>query len=488
MQHLYPTDAQKRGAFRNLLGNVLFITAALYVLVLPAGMIGGFASVALMHFGIPGGVLIVAGLVLRYSGDSSVRLRMSDASHAVFWGWVVLVVAAMPPFITLAGMSPVQALFESVSGWTTTGLSVADIPHTHALIFLWRSILQLAGGAGLAILLVSIAGGVSNSLYSRVEGRELLVPHVRSSARTVLQLYAAYLIAGVIAYMAVGMTLFESFNHTCAAISTGGFSTRFTSIGAWDSMPIEAVSIALMILGNLNFLTAWMLVRRQWKSLGRNSELRLGAFALATGIVLVYVFTTMHVYAGFGKDLRVAVFEVVSALTTTGFSTVTYNQWHPSGVMVLIIMMIIGGGACSTAGGLKQVRVYILWQYMKRSVRQFILPRGAVLPLLVHDGDRKRVVSDGEMSAVTAFTMLYLSFLVLGTLLLTLHGFSLTDSLFEFASALGTVGISIGITGPNTPDLVLLDESAGMVLGRLEILLVFAGLRPIMRSIRGLGR
>ncbi len=485
MQHLYPTDVRKREAFRHLLGTVLLITAALYTSILPMGLLGGFVVDALLHFGIPALVLTVLGLVLRKTGDSGIRLRMNDAGRAVFWGWVALVVSAMPPFISLAGMSVVQALFESVSGWTTTGLSVADIPRTHTLIFLWRSILQLAGGAGLAILLISLAGGVSNSLYSRVEGRELLVPHVRSSARLVLQLYAAYLVAGVIAYMAVGMSLYEAFNHACAAISTGGFSTRFESIGSWDSMPVEAVSIALMILGNLNFLTAWLLVRRRWKSLSQNSELRLSALALGAGIILVYVFTTMNVYASFGKDLRVAVFEVVSALTTTGFSTVTYNLWHPSGVTVLIILMIIGGGACSTAGGLKQVRVYILWQYMLRSIKQFVLPRGATLPLLVYDGEKQRSVSDEEMSSVAVFTMLYLALLIVGTFILTLHGFTLTDSLFEFASALGTVGISIGITGPKTPDIVLLAETAGMLLGRLEIFLVFAGLRPLLRYLPG---
>jgi trk system potassium uptake protein len=485
MQHLYPTDVRKRGAFRHLLGTVLLITAALYTSILPMGLLSGYLMDALRHFGIPALVLTALGLILRKTGDSGVRMRMSDAGQAVFWGWSALVVSAMPPFISLAGMSLVQAVFESVSGWTTTGLSVADIPRTHALIFLWRSILQLAGGAGLAILLISLAGGVSNSLYSRVEGRELLVPQVRSSARLVLQLYAAYLVAGVLAYVAVGMSLFEAFNHACAAISTGGFSTRFESIGSWDSMPVEAVSIALMILGNLNFLTAWLLVRRRWKTLSQNSELRLSVLALGVGIVLVYVFTTMNVYASFGKDFRVAVFEVVSALTTTGFSTATCDQWHPSGVTVLIILMIIGGGACSTAGGLKQVRVYILWKYMLRSVMQFVLPRGAILPLLVYDGEKRRSVADEEMSTVTAFSLLYLALLVLGTLLLTLHGFTVTDSLFEFASALGTVGLSIGVTGPKTPDIVLLAETAGMLLGRLEILLVFSAVRPVWRSLHG---
>jgi trk system potassium uptake protein TrkH len=415
-------------------------------------------------------------------------MRMSDAARIVFWGWILLVLTAMPPFMTLAGMSPVQALFESVSGWTTTGLSVADIPHTHALIFLWRSVLQLAGGAGLAILLISIAGGSSGSLYSRVEGRELLVPQVRASARLVLQLYGVYLLAGVPAYMAVGMSLFEAFNHACAAISTGGFSTRFDSIGAWDSMPVEAVSIALMILGNLNFLTAWLLVRRRWIALMHNSELRLGGIVLAIAMILVYVATTAHVYASFTKDLRVTVFETISALTTTGFSTVSYGQWHPSGILILIILMIIGGGACSTAGALKQARVYILLQYLRRTIRKFVLPRGAVLPLLVHESERPRSVSDNEMSAIAAFTFLYFGVLLTGTLLLTLHGYSMSDSLFEYASALGTVGLSIGVTGPHTPGMVLLIETAGMVLGRLELFLVFAGIHSVMTPVKRMRR
>ncbi|MFA6234935.1 MAG: potassium transporter TrkG [Bacteroidota bacterium] len=483
MQLLYPSTEERRRALRHVQGTILYISAAIYLFMIPPGLAAGEAADTFLHFGIPGAVIFIIGLLLRRPGYVHVRLRMSDAARIVFWGWILLVLSAMPPFMTMAGMSPVQALFESVSGWTTTGLSVADIPHTHALIFLWRSVLQLAGGAGLAILLISISGGGSGSLYSRVEGRELLVPQVRASAQIVLQLYGVYLLAGVVAYMAVGMSFFEAFNHSCAAISTGGFSTRFDSIGAWDSMPVEAVTIALMILGNLNFLTAWLLVRRRWTALSRNSELRLGGMALGLAIILVYVSTTAHVYANFSKDLRVAVFETVSALTTTGFSTVSYGHWHPSGILILIILMIIGGGACSTAGGLKQVRVYILLQYLRKTIKKFVLPRGIVLPLIVHEGERPRSVSDNEMSAIAAFTFLYLVLLLSGTLLLTMYGYSVADSLFEFASALGTVGISVGVTSPHTPDVVLLAETAGMVLGRLEIFLVFAGLHSVLTPV-----
>jgi trk system potassium uptake protein TrkH len=488
MHALYPTVEEKRRALRYAQGTVLLIIALLYLIMIPPGLALGAAAVTLLHFGIPAGVLLALGLLLRHSGTDAVRLRMSDTGPAIFWGWMALVVSAMPPFISLSGMSVIQALFESVSSWTTTGLSVVDFSHTHALIYLWRSLLQLAGGAGLAILLVSIAGGVSGSLYSRMEGRELLVPHVRESARLVLQLYAVYLVVGVIAYMAVGLSLFEAFNHACAAISTGGFSTRPESIGAWDSMSVEAVSIGLMILGNMNFLTAWLIVRRRWAAAARNSELRLLTVALVVAILLVHVFATTQVYGSFSKDLRVAVFESVSALTTTGFSTVLYGSWQHTGILVLIVLMVIGGGACSTAGGLKQIRVYILGRYMLRSVRQFVLPRGATLPLLVHDGEKPRGVSDGELSAISAFTFLYLALLLIGTLILAMSGYSLAESLFEYASALGTVGISIGITGPKTPDIPLLAMSAGMMLGRLEIFLVFIGIRGAVQYLRALGK
>ena len=484
MTNLYPSDAQRRAALRHILGTVLFIAAGLYFVMLPAGLAAGSALTALLHFGVPGVILAGSGMLLRRAHRGDTRLRMSDAGAVVFWGWMALVISAMPPFITMSGMSGIQALFESVSGWTTTGLSVVDYTRTHALIFLWRSLLQLGGGAGLAILLVSLAGGVSGSLYSRVEGRELLAPQVRDSARIVLKLYAVYLVTGVAAYTIVGMNLFEAFNHACAAISTGGFSNRPQSIGAWDAVSVEAVSIALMLLGNFNFITGWLIARRRWTAVFRNSELRLMSFALLAGSVLVYLFTTMQVYGSFTKDARVAVFETVSALTTTGFSTVLYGGWQHTGLLVLIILMVIGGGACSTAGGLKQIRVYILWKSLLRAVRQFMLPRGATLPLRVHDGEAPRSVSDEEVSALSAFTFAYLALLGAGTIVLTMHGYSLVESLFEFASALGTVGISIGITGPLTPDIPLLAMTAGMLLGRLEIFLVFIGLRGALRQFR----
>ncbi|MBE0644253.1 MAG: TrkH family potassium uptake protein [Bacteroidetes bacterium] len=483
MLQLYPDTARKRGALLRMLGTILVILAALYGIVIAAAIAGQAPLAAIAHFGIPCLILLTTGLLLRRKRNAAARLRLGDAGPAIFWGWVILVIAAMPPFMTLSGMTVIQALFESISGWTTTGLSVVEYAGTNSLIFLWRSILQLAGGAGLAILLVSISGGASGSLYSRVEGRDLLVPHVKDSARLVLRLYAIYLIVGVLSYMAVGLSFYESFNHACAAISTGGFSNRPESIGTWDSVYVEGVSIALMILGNMNFITAWLLARGKWTLLGRNSELRLMVVAIAAGAVLVYVFTTAHVYADFSKDGRVAFFETVSALTTTGFSTTSYTSWSHTGILVLIILMVIGGGACSTAGGLKQIRVYILWKSMVRAVRTFILPRGATLPLRVHDGERWRNVTEGELSALSAFTILYLAFLTAGTLLLTMQGYSLSDSLFEFASALGTVGISIGITGPHTPAMPLLAMSAAMLLGRLEIFLVFFGIKGALRLL-----
>ncbi len=169
-----------------------------------------------------------------------------------------------------------QAVFESVSGWTTTGLSVVNVENASHLILLWRSIMQWAGGAGLAIIMLATIVGPAGPALGIAEGREQqLVPQVRKSAKIVMMIYTMYAIVGIAAYYFAGMKTFDAINQTFAAISTGGFSTKTDSIGHWNSVSIEAVTIPLMILGNLNFLTAYLMFHGKIKLTSKNGEVRL---------------------------------------------------------------------------------------------------------------------------------------------------------------------------------------------------------------------
>jgi trk system potassium uptake protein TrkH len=179
----------------------------------------------------------------------------------------------------------------------------------------------------------------------------------------------------------------------------------------------------------------------------------------------------------------VAVFEVVTALSTTGFSTVGYGDWNALGWLVLIVLMIIGGGTGSTAGGLKQYRIYAFYRGLLWEFRRMLLPRGTVTMPDVWVGETRRFLGDREIRQLAAFASLYLGTLALGTGVLAAYGYSLKESLFEFASALGTVGLSVGVTSAAVPAGLLWAETVGMILGRLEFFVVFIGITRLVANV-----
>jgi trk system potassium uptake protein TrkH len=376
-----------------------------------------------------------------------------------------------------------QAIFESVSGWTTTGLTVVNISEAPHCILLWRSIMQLAGGAGLVIIMLSAIAGPAGPGLSAAEGRGTqLVPNVRRSARLVANIYIAYAVIGVVAYIFSGMSIFDAINHSFAAISTGGFSTRVESIGYWNSSKIECVSLFLMFFGNLNFLTAYLLFTRKFRAVSRNGEIRLFAFLFTVSLLTLLLLVTLPLYQNLEKSIRIAVFESISALTTTGFSTVSYNNWNSTGFLFLIVLMLIGGGAFSTAGGIKQYRIYLLLKSIQWRFQRAFLPKTAITDNSVWFGEMEETINDNYISQISSFVFLYLAVYVIGVAILTAHGYNLRDSLFEFASALGTVGLSIGVTQASTPKLVLWSETIAMFLGRLEFFVVIISIVKIFRD------
>jgi trk system potassium uptake protein TrkH len=440
---------------------------------------------AAVHFVLPGGLLLGIGIPLyRRLKPQDTVLSLQDGGLIVVLSWLGACLVGTWPLMGVEGLNFTQAFFESVSGWTTTGLSVVDVTQAHKMTLLWRSIMQLVGGAGFAIImLAALTGPVGTGLPS-AEGRsEQLVPHVRESAKLVLMIYGVYISVGIVALWLAGMEFFDAVIHSFCAISTGGFSTKPESIGHWDSVAVEAVTIPLMILGSLNFLTAYMLWRGRFVAVRRDSEVRLVAVFVPLVAVLLLLLVCRELYPTLGKSVRVAIFETVTCMTTTGYATVSYTEWNAFGILLLIAFMIVGGGTGSTAGGMKQFRVVLLAKSIFWDVRRALLPSTAVVENHVWHSGEKDYINDARLRQTTAFATLYLLTLVAGTAILAAHGYSLRDSLFEFASAQGTVGLSIGVTAPDAPPLVLWAEIVGMFLGRLEFLIVFVGVSKLVRDI-----
>ncbi len=444
-------------------------------------------SVNAHSFYIPAGcIALLGGLLWRlFKSAENPTLSVQEGGIIVLVSWLTVILFSAWPFMSVLGLPYSRAVFESVSGWTTTGLSVVDVTVASPMILFWRSVIQLAGGAGLAIIMMSAIIGYTGVGIANAEGRsDQLVPQVQQSARLVLVIYFAYAVSGAIAYRTAGMSLFDAVNHSFAAVSTGGFSTRPESIGYWDSITIEAITVALMILGNLSFVTAWFLWRGNFRAVIHNGEVRLQAILMPLSAVWAFIFTCRAIYPHIGKAVRVAIFETASALTTTGFSTVSYGNWNSAGVFIMVILMLIGGGTCSTAGGIKQFRIYLLFRLLFWDIKRLLLPATSVRELPVWEGNRRVFMNDAKFRQVTMFVFLYMSVYALGVLLLCSYGYSLSDSLFEFASALGTVGLSVGVTSAQMPDGALWAETLAMFLGRLEFIVVIVSLLKIGRDFR----
>ncbi|MFZ2147897.1 MAG: TrkH family potassium uptake protein [Sedimentisphaerales bacterium] len=434
----------------------------------------------------PSVVMVSLGVVfwLLFRNKNGQLLDIRQSAVIVVLSWMTVCLFSAWPFMAIQNLNFTQAIFESVSGWTTTGLSVVNVEQSSHLILLWRSIMQWAGGAGLAIIMLATIVGPAGPALGIAEGRsQQLVPQVRQSAKIVMMIYAGYAVIGIVAYKLAGMNIFDAINHTFAAISTGGFSTKTDSIGHWNSLSIEAVTLPLMILGNLNFLTAYLLLHGKIKAVSQNGELRLMLLLVPVCSVALFFLVCISLYTALSKSVRVAVFETVTAITTTGFSTVSYNNWNSFGVLLIIALMLIGGGTCSTAGGIKQYRIYVLYKSIIWEIKGFFLPRNTVTENYIWQGEQKDFISDTRIMQIGTFVFFYLATYVLGSLVIASTSVSLEESLFEFASALGTVGLSVGVTGPQASPVILWTEIFGMFLGRLEFFVIISGVLTIIRDI-----
>jgi trk system potassium uptake protein len=478
---------QRYTAILSSVGMILFLSGVVMLTPLLVLITHPEEAAQALAFGLPAGCLALFGVALwrLFRSASNITLSIQEGGIIILMSWIVVIFFSAWPFVSVLGLPFSKSLFESVSGWTTTGLSVVDVTRAGRMILFWRSVIQLAGGAGLAIIMMSAIVGSTGIGVSSAEGRnDQLVPQVRQSARLVLIIYTCYAVAGAFAYWIAGMSPFDAVNHAFAAVSTGGFSTRAESIGYWDSLAIEAVTLPLMLLGNLSFVTAWFLWRGKLRIVAKNGEFRLLALLIPMSTAATFIFTCQALYPQLGKSLRVAVFETVSAITTTGFSTVGYGNWNAFGIFLLIVLMLIGGGTCSTAGGIKQFRVYLLWRLLFWDIRRSLMPRTAVMERPIWEGSHRVFVDDARVRQVAVFVFLYLVTYMLGVMILCTCGYSLGDALFEFASAIGTVGLSVGVTSAQMPDAVLWAETLAMFLGRLEFIVVIVSLLKLGKDSR----
>ncbi|MCL1835447.1 MAG: TrkH family potassium uptake protein [Oscillospiraceae bacterium] len=403
-------------------------------------------------------------------------LQRGSLPVMLVWGFAFLAGAA--PFVVDGRLNFMLALFESVSGWTTTGLSIVDVTAMPRIFLFHRAFMQYCGGLGFIIMIAMLVQGKQNMNLYNAEGHpDRLMPSLKRTSQIIFMLYSCFLIAGTFVYRVFGMGLFDAICHTMSALSTAGFTTQAGSIGHYNSTPIEIITVVLMLIGSTNFAILLLLIKRKFRRITKVSEVRFMAGLLLVFVPLGAISLMRNMGLGVGKSFMESLFGVVSTFTTTGYSTMSYAHWPPFALGLLIILMIIGGSAGSTAGGIKLFRAYLLIRITRENVRSRVSAARRTTAPVYFRAQGRMPIDDALIKDTVGFVSCYIGVFIAGTLLLTLtSNSSLFDAMFEFASAFGTVGISNGLTNAGASVGSLLILMFGMILGRLEVFIVFIGI------------
>ncbi len=416
------------------------------------------------------------------------ELRARDGFVITILFWLVLGISGSLPLMLAEhpGLSFTDAFFESFSGWTTTGATI--ITHIDALpesILWYRQQLQWFGGMGVVVLAVAILPmlGIGGMQLFRAETPgpvkdSKLTPRITETAKALWYIYLLLTLACGIAYWLAGMNVFDAITHSFSTVAIGGFSTHDASIGYFDSPLIEGICIFFMVICSFNFalhFMAWRMksIRHFWQ----DTELKFFLFVLTGGILLtVAVLWLTQTYA-FDHALRFGIFEVVSVATTTGFGTVDFSVWPIFLPVLLFMMAFIGGCAGSTAGGMKAIRVLLVYRQGVREIHRLIHPN-AIIPVKLS----KRPVSPKILEAVWGFFAMYILTYMVLMLAVLATGLDHVTAFSAVGACLNNLGPGLGEVAANysgISDAAKWILSFAMLLGRLEIFTLLVILSPM---------
>jgi trk system potassium uptake protein len=432
---------------------------------------GTWATLAL-SMALTVGLGLFLHLAFRRSGTEAISHR--EGMTIVTLGWAFAGFAGALPFLAHFP-SAVDAVFESFSGFTTTGASIlTNIEALPRSILLWRSLTHWLGGMGIIVLSLAIlpflgVGGMQ--LYkAEVSGPvpDKLRPRIRDTAILLWKVYLLFTLLQTALLMLGGMDLFDSLCHAFGTVATGGFSTKNASIGHWGSAYIDAVVTFFMFICGINFALHFQLLRGRPLALWRDPEFRFYGWLtlIFTLVAMVYLY---GVYGSVGQALRYGSFQIVSILTTTGFATADYALWAPVIQAILLSCMFIGGSAGSTAGGIKCMRILLLFKQANRELWRLIHPHS--VSQLKLGG---RIVKPEVLSGVFGFFVLFMFLFVVSSFALAAMGVDVLTSFAAVAATIGNIGPGLGGVGPaenyaHIPQAGKALLTFCMLLGRLEI-------------------
>ena len=466
-------------AVAHVLGTMMALFAITFLMPLASALI--FQDGTFDDFAIAAGINVVAGLAIAAATRRYKReLKARDGFLLVTLSWVLMSLsAAVPLMIALPGISFTDAYFEAVSGLTTTGATVlTGLDTLPPSINLWRHAMHWFGGIGIIVLAVAVLPllGVGGMALYRAEAPgsvkdEKLTPRITQTAKALWLTYMGLTAVAVVALRVAGMGWFDALCHGFSVVALGGFSTRDASIGAFDSVAIEAVLIVLMLVATLNFSRHFMALRGRTLAPYRSDSEAKVIFALvgASVLAIAVLLTVRGTFPDFFGALRHAAFNVVSVATTTGFSSDDYGLWPIFAPVWMIFLSCIVCSTGSTGGGIKMFRTLLLARQAQREMKLLVHP-SAVIPIRIGG----QVVPDRIAYSVLAFIFLYFQTIAVLTFALLLTGLPLVEAFTSVVASVNNMGPGIGQTGPagnyqGLTDLQTWICTLGMILGRLEI-------------------
>lgn len=422
-------------------------------------------------------ILIIIGSIMYKIPTANKNFYTRDGFAIVSLGWILVsIFGALPFYLSGAIPSYVDAFFETVSGFTTTGSSILrEIESLPKGILFWRSFTNWIGGMGVLIMMLAVlpAAGANTLHIMKAESPGpdpgKLVPKIGKSAKILYLMYISLSLIQVFLLLIGGMPLYDTLIHTFSTAGTGGFSNMNLSVGAYNNVYYEIVIAVFMFLFGINFTLYYQTLKGDIKNVLKDEELRFYFFTVMGSIILITWNLCGSIFGSVWESLRHASFQVSSIMTTTGFSTTNFDLWPSLSKSILVILMFIGASAGSTAGGIKCVRIMLLFKTIKHEIRKVIHPRSVYT--VKYGG---KVVDYNIISSVKNYFFVYMVVFTGALLFISLDGFDLVSNFTAVATTIGNVGPGFAKVGPmgNFADYSAFSKiilSFTMLFGRLEI-------------------
>lgn len=423
--------------------------------------------------------MLIAGSMITFSVKANFNhLKIRDGFAIVALCWTLgSIIGAVPFFISGYIPNYIDAFFETVSGFTTTGSSIlTDIEALPKGLLFWRSFTHWIGGMGIIVFAIALLPmlGISGSRIAKAEttgptfGK--LTPKLTDSSKILYTIYIGMTVTEFVLLMLGGMGVFDSLIHTFGSVGTGGFSSYNISIAQYDNLYFEMVITLFMLLAGTNFTLYYYAIKGNWHDFFSDSEMRAYLIIFGSAVMLIGLNLWLSGnYDSIGQSLRFSLFQSASIMTTTGYASADFDLWPSFSKIILLILMFIGGCSSSTAGGIKVVRILLLFKLLKRGMAIRLHPR-AVISIKLNE---KPIPAD-TISAVASFLFLYLAVFVAGTLLLSLENLDLITTISASAACLSNIGPGFGLIGPVLNYSIFSDASTLllailMLIGRLEL-------------------